>query len=246
MNLVLHREQVALNVNAFDITADVTSQLNKLLTSVPVPPSVVTPGCRLPRPTRTGRTPARTAAREPGAAEPDRVRQAAKPGDPRFFRRAGPYSLARIAAVAGAETSAPERMISGVAPLQTAGPDDVSFLDNRRYAKLLAETKAGAVILHPDFVSGLPDGASALATVEPYVGWARVAALFHPPVAARPGVHPAAIVDATAVVDEGAEIGPGVVVGAGAKIGTGCVGRTAGGDRRRGGAGEETAGFMRR
>ncbi len=44
MNLVLHREQVALNVNAFDITADVTAELNKLLPSVPVPPSVVTPG----------------------------------------------------------------------------------------------------------------------------------------------------------------------------------------------------------
>ncbi len=44
MNLVLHREQVALNVNAFDITSDVAAQLNKLLPSVPVPPSVVTPG----------------------------------------------------------------------------------------------------------------------------------------------------------------------------------------------------------
>jgi Skp family chaperone for outer membrane proteins len=44
MNLVLHREQVALNVNAFDITSDVTAQLNKLLPSVSVPPSVVTPG----------------------------------------------------------------------------------------------------------------------------------------------------------------------------------------------------------
>jgi Skp family chaperone for outer membrane proteins len=44
MNLVLHREQVALNINAFDITSDVTAQLNKLLPSVPVPPSVVTPG----------------------------------------------------------------------------------------------------------------------------------------------------------------------------------------------------------
>ncbi len=44
MNLVLHREQVALNVNAFDITEDVTAQLNKLLPSVPVPPSIVTPG----------------------------------------------------------------------------------------------------------------------------------------------------------------------------------------------------------
>jgi Skp family chaperone for outer membrane proteins len=44
MNLVLHREQVALNVNAFDITDEVVGQLNKLLPSVKVPPSVVTPG----------------------------------------------------------------------------------------------------------------------------------------------------------------------------------------------------------
>lgn len=44
MNLILHREQVALNVNAFDITDDVVAQLNKLLPSVKVPPSVVTPG----------------------------------------------------------------------------------------------------------------------------------------------------------------------------------------------------------
>jgi len=44
MNLVLHREQVALNIQAFDITDDVTAELNKLLPSVSVPPSVVTPG----------------------------------------------------------------------------------------------------------------------------------------------------------------------------------------------------------
>ena len=44
MNLILHREQVALNINAFDITTDVATELNKLLPSVTVPPSVVTPG----------------------------------------------------------------------------------------------------------------------------------------------------------------------------------------------------------
>ena len=44
MNLVLHREQVALNIQAFDITDDVSAQLNKLLPSVQVPPSIVTPG----------------------------------------------------------------------------------------------------------------------------------------------------------------------------------------------------------
>jgi Skp family chaperone for outer membrane proteins len=50
MNLVLHREQVALNISAFDITTDVTAQLNKLLPSVPVPPSVVTPGMLISAP----------------------------------------------------------------------------------------------------------------------------------------------------------------------------------------------------
>lgn len=54
MNLVLHREQVALNVNAFDITSDVVTQLNKLLPSVPVPPSVVTPGMAISPPQDDG------------------------------------------------------------------------------------------------------------------------------------------------------------------------------------------------
>ncbi len=44
MNLILHREQVALNVAAFDITDEAAAELNKLLPSVKVPPSVVTPG----------------------------------------------------------------------------------------------------------------------------------------------------------------------------------------------------------
>jgi Skp family chaperone for outer membrane proteins len=54
MNLVLHREQVALNVNAFDITNDVVSQLNVLMPSVKVPPSVVTPGMAISPPADQG------------------------------------------------------------------------------------------------------------------------------------------------------------------------------------------------
>ena len=42
------------------------------------------------------------------------------------------------------------RVLSGVAPLQTAQAEHVSFLDNRRYLAALRETKAGAVIVHPD------------------------------------------------------------------------------------------------
>jgi UDP-3-O-[3-hydroxymyristoyl] glucosamine N-acyltransferase len=148
---------------------------------------------------------------------------AAKPGDPRFFARTGPHGLGTLAALAGAETAAPEKLIFGVAPLQTAGPDDISFLDNRRYAGLLAETKAGAVIVHPDFGTKIPAGAAALITPEPYVAWAKITALFHPFPAARPGIHPSAIIDPAARIAESAEIGPGTFIGPEAEIGDGSI-----------------------
>ncbi|MBU6448358.1 MAG: UDP-3-O-(3-hydroxymyristoyl)glucosamine N-acyltransferase [Rhodospirillales bacterium] len=146
---------------------------------------------------------------------------AGKPGDERFFRRAGPYSIGMVATLLGVEAEQPDRLLSGVAPLQTAGPDDVSFLDNRRYAGMLAETRAGAVILHPDFVEKLPEGCVALAMAEPYVGWAKVSALFFPSPVPVACVHPSAMIDPSAIIDPSAEIGPGVVIGAGAEIGAG-------------------------
>jgi Skp family chaperone for outer membrane proteins len=48
MNLVLHRAQVALNVNQFDITDQVTEQLNKILPSVLIPPDGVSPVAQPP------------------------------------------------------------------------------------------------------------------------------------------------------------------------------------------------------
>ncbi len=146
---------------------------------------------------------------------------AGKPGDERFFLCTGPHRIADIATLLGIEADAPERLMSGVAPLHSAGPQDVSFLDNRRYAGLLAETKAGAVILHPDFVEKLPNGCIALATTEPYVGWAKVSALFFPPPVPAAGAHPTAVIDPSAIIDPTAEIGPGAVIGAGAHIGAG-------------------------
>lgn len=143
----------------------------------------------------------------------------AKPGDPRFFVRTGPHALADIAALLGTTARAPERLISGIAPLQSAGPEDVSFLDNRRYAPLLESTKAGAVIVHPDFAEKVPAGAVALVTPEPYVGWAKVSALFFPYPAPKPGVHPSAIIGANSRIDPSAEIGAGVVIGENVVIG---------------------------
>ncbi len=141
------------------------------------------------------------------------------PGDPRFFVRTGPHPVGAVASAADIEPPPGELLITGVAPLQSAGPSEVSFLDNRRYAGLLTATKAGAVIVHPDFVAQVPAGTVALPTATPYVAWAKVATLFFPPPPPQPGIHPAAIVDAGAEVDDTAEIGPGAVIGANASVG---------------------------
>jgi UDP-3-O-[3-hydroxymyristoyl] glucosamine N-acyltransferase len=144
--------------------------------------------------------------------------------DPRFFASAGPQRLADILAAAGGRCDGdPERRFDGVAPLQTAGPGEVSFLDNRKYLPALQETRAGAVVLAAAMAGQVPAGVLAIVAPAPYLGFARVAALFHPPPAPVPGIHPTAVIAADATVGEGCEIGPHVVVGAGARIGRDCI-----------------------
>jgi len=156
-----------------------------------------------------------------------------QPGDPRFFARSGPHSLAGVVAAAGGDAAADqagadaagaggEMLLHGVAPLQAATPDTVSFLDNRRYLDALKATKAGAVLVHPALAVHVPAGTTAIRTTQPYLAWARVAALFHPMPPARPGIHPSAVIDPAAHIDPSAEIGPLVVVEAAAEIGPRC------------------------
>ena len=143
-------------------------------------------------------------------------------GDARFFARVGPHALAAIAAAAKGTAPAIEKAFTGVAPLQSARPDQVSFLDNRRYAMALEQTMAGAVIVHPDMLNRVPAATIPIVTTATYEGWARVAALFHPAAPPRPGVHRSAVIAETARVDSSAEVGPYVVIAAGAEIGSGC------------------------
>jgi UDP-3-O-[3-hydroxymyristoyl] glucosamine N-acyltransferase len=143
-------------------------------------------------------------------------------GNPRFFRRSGPYPLAVVASAARGIADEVELLLDGVAPLQTAGPSEVSFLDNRRYVSALDQTLAGAVIVHPDLAARVPSTAVTIVTNEPYAAWARVAALFYPMPPPSPGVHPSAMVADGALVDPSAEVGPLSVIETGAEIGPGC------------------------
>ena len=143
-------------------------------------------------------------------------------GDARFYNRSGPYSLAEVAAAAGGIAVRSDRVLAGVAPLQAAQPDQVSFLDNRRYASALERTGAGVVIVHPDMVDRVPPSAIPIVAAATYEGWARVAALFHPSPPPSPGIHPTAFVAPSAVVDSTTEVGAFACIEERAQIGSGC------------------------
>jgi UDP-3-O-[3-hydroxymyristoyl] glucosamine N-acyltransferase len=147
------------------------------------------------------------------------------PGNSRFFLCAGPIGLAEIARLIGADLppAHADMTIARISPLQIAGPGELSFLDNRKYVAALEQTRAGAVIVHPGMLGRVPAGCAALAVKEPYLAWAKVAALFHPAPAPRPGIHPSAVVDPSAEIDPSCEIGPGAVIGAKASIGANCI-----------------------
>ncbi len=146
-------------------------------------------------------------------------------GDPRFFLRAGPFSAAQVAAAAGAVLAegADDRLLSGVAPLQTAQAGHVSFLHNIKYAEELDRTRAGAVIVSEALRPRVPAGVLALVADDPHLAWAKTAMLFHPAPPAIPGIHPTAVIGASAKVDASADIGPYAVIGEAAVIGAGCV-----------------------
>lgn len=97
--------------------------------------------------------------------------------DPRFFTKAGPFTLADIAAKIGAEIKGGDvaTQVTDVAPLDAATPADVSFFDNPRYKDALATTKAGAVIIAPDSVDLAPEGIPLLVTDAAYPAYASTA-----------------------------------------------------------------------
>jgi UDP-3-O-[3-hydroxymyristoyl] glucosamine N-acyltransferase len=142
--------------------------------------------------------------------------------DSRFFASAGPFTLAELALIAAAEPRPAEalrRRFADVAPIATAGPDQVTFLDNPRYRPELAESRAGACILAPNTAFAAPNGMALLLTDEPYRAYARVAEAFHPETAAATGVDPDATIDPTARLGSGVSVGARAVVGPRAEIG---------------------------
>lgn len=123
--------------------------------------------------------------------------------------------------------------VDGVGTLAGAGASQLSFLSNGRYDAQLASTNAGIVVLREENLAGCRT--AALVADDPYVAYAKIAALFEQQPLAPPGIHPSAVVAASARVSDSASIGPccvieenaviedGAVLGPHCIVGHGCV-----------------------
>jgi len=127
------------------------------------------------------------------------------------------FTVAELAARLGGEVEGdPTVVLDGVAGLEQAGPHQLSFLANRRYARQLATTAAGAVLIDATTSSR---GRTVIRLGEPYVAFARALELFHPRSWPDPGVDPRAAIAPDAEVHPTATVEPFVVVSPGARVG---------------------------
>ncbi|MEE5132457.1 UDP-3-O-(3-hydroxymyristoyl)glucosamine N-acyltransferase [Pseudomonas alliivorans] len=125
--------------------------------------------------------------------------------------------LGRLAEFLGATLRGDkDKDINGLATLQEAGPDQISFLANPQYRKFLTDTHAAAVLLKPADAESF--AGNALLVPDPYLAYARISHLFDPKPKAAAGIHPTAVISDDAVVDPAASIGAFAIVESGARI----------------------------
>ena len=112
--------------------------------------------------------------------------------------------------VGGRYTGAADLFISGVGTLADAGPDQLSFLSNPRYASQLSSTRAGAILVAEELVG---DDRRYIRVANPYLAWARVIERWFVPRPAPSGISPLASVSASAKLGANVAVGPFTTIG---------------------------------
>lgn len=118
------------------------------------------------------------------------------------------------------QNASPDTEITGVAGIEHAGPGQVTFVANVKYAAAAKTTKASAVIVADNFPA-IPTGM--LRSQNPYLAWAKAIELFYQGPRYAPGIHPTASIHPTARIGKNAHVGPYVVVDQEAEIGDNAV-----------------------
>ncbi len=157
--------------------------------------------------------------------------------EPLFFERPTGLTAQDVAALTGAvvRQGAADRRISGLGPLDRAGPNELSFMQSPKYASQFAVTRAGICLTTEKFAANAPTHVAVLVTPAPYRAFVTVAQKLYPG-AARPSslfeakgiaagamVHPSARLESGVTIDPAAVIGPRAEIGAGTVIGPTAV-----------------------
>ena len=130
--------------------------------------------------------------------------------------------LSDIAAALDArlENGSPDTEITGINGIEQAGPGELTFVSNPKYATAARSTKASAVIVAEDFPV-VPT--AMLRAKDPYLAFARALALFHQPLRYEPGRHATAVVHPSAKIGRDTHLGPYVVIDENVDIGDHAV-----------------------
>jgi UDP-3-O-[3-hydroxymyristoyl] glucosamine N-acyltransferase len=132
-----------------------------------------------------------------------------------------PISLGELATKFGCELIGdPDVIVKGVASLQNADSESLSFLSNPSYKNLLPSSVAAAVVLRAEDAEACRS--AVLISANPYATYARMAALICPDPFHKPGIHSAAIVSSSARVADSAHIAAGAYIGERTSIGESC------------------------
>ena len=116
------------------------------------------------------------------------------------------------------EHSDPE--ITGVAGIEDAGPEQITFIANPKYAPAIRTTNAAAVIVSEEFPAA---SATLLRSANPYLTFARAIELFYQSPKYAAGVHPTAVIHASARIGRDCHVGPYVVINEDVEIGDRAV-----------------------
>lgn len=118
------------------------------------------------------------------------------------------------------ENGSPDTEVTGLNGVEQAGPGELTFVSNPKYAPAARTTSAAAVIVGEDFPA-IPT--AMLRSKDAYLSFARALELFHQPRKYSAGIHPTAVVHVSARIGPGAHIGPYVVVEEDVQIGANTV-----------------------
>jgi UDP-3-O-[3-hydroxymyristoyl] glucosamine N-acyltransferase len=108
---------------------------------------------------------------------------------------------------------------SSIAPLDRAGPEDLSFLASRRYLPYFQHTRAAIVLCKPEFAGEQGGPACRVVVSDPHVALLAVIPMLYPEPVWEPGIHPTAVIGRGTTWEEPVAIGPYVVLGRGVRLG---------------------------